>query len=97
MYSKIAPILIGLCLLFSTATAQDPPPLPFQGEDVLSLGTVAGDPQAYTGQQVTVDATIDELINARTLEITGEGLFEGGRALVVNPTTHHFDLSLTEG
>ncbi len=94
----IRTVIVGIALFAWTlpvAYAQDE--VEENADALTPLSQISGNPDEFYGQTVTVEGTIADLLNAQTFELTGEGLFGGGRALVMNETNSTFDPDLTDG
>lgn len=63
----------------------------------IDLGELTGNTDAYYGQTVTVEGTVDDLLNVRAFVLGGSGLLSNPQVLVINNSGEEFDVRLTEG
>ncbi len=92
MKFRLSLLLLGLLLVFaSVALAQDTIGTP-TGPDIVGI---TGDPASFYGQQVTVEGTVNELVNIRSF-LLGADSSGANQLLVLNNTGQEFNIGLTK-
>jgi hypothetical protein len=88
-------ILVTALLMFTfVASAQEPTATPQTGL-VYGVADITGDTDSFHGLPVTIEGTVDELVNVRMFVLGDNAVIGGGQVLVINNTGQEFPLALT--
>jgi len=91
-FAFVLMVMIGL-LSFGVAVAQDATQEPTPTNEI-GLGDVVGNKIQYYGQQVTVEGTIEEVINVRSFILGDQAMLSEHRVLVINDSPQDFDIGV---
>jgi len=92
VFALVLILMIGL-LSFGIAAAQDATQEPTPTNEI-GLGDVVGNKAQYYGQQVTVEGTIEEVINVRAFVLGDQATLNDHRVLVINNSPQDFDIGV---
>jgi hypothetical protein len=92
-----------LVLSVSLAAAQDatpeatPPAVAPTPEGGFTLENLTADPKSYVGQQVSLEGTVEDMLNVRAFILGENAPIDNDQVLVINTSGKEFDIRLTKG